>query len=479
MSCPRLALALPLLLAACEYQDDQETGSPGYQGGDGGSSSDGGSGEYNPPGVVVSDVTVTTGEQFPFLTFTWTQQGEGLVYFKYTYDDETHETTSATYGDGEHELVVLGVPYSETVDWKMIYDVGNGEIICGAGDLVTTPLPEGIPSPRLEVLDEDRIEPTGNYLLGSINENSGGWTGGTYWKWVLDRKGRVVWAHETPKSRWTTFMRISMDGTHILWDEQTYWAEYDQGANSSVHRWYLDGTEIEEVATPGLHHAFTELPDGTLVWGAVSGSYEDLVKKAPGSDEVETIWYCQQFHRNNGAGSSCQSNTLYHHQPTDTFLFSFYTTSTVVEIDHATGEELWWAGGVPGGYEFVPSDIQFSWQHGVNWTEEGTLLLSTEDTYYGSASETYAREYVVDHEAGTLEQVWAFGEGGGVYASTAGEAHRLPNGNTLHNYGSASQVKEVTPEGDVVWHLDWGSTQLLGRTVFIEDLWTLMPPGAE
>lgn len=471
----RVALLVALLGAGCEYQDPEDGSGDGaaYQG-DGGST-DGGSGEYSPPGVVVSEVQVSSGEDFPFLTFAWTQEGEGEIRFSYSYDDETYETAAATYGSGSHEQLVLGVPYSESVDWKMIYDAGSGDVVCGAGDLVTTALPDGIPTPTLRIYEEDQVEPTGTWLLGSINQDSGGWTGGTYWKWILDRKGRVVWAHKTPQNHWSIFLRISMDGTHILWDEQTYWSDYD-ASMSTVHRWYLDGTEISETSTPGLHHAFTELPDGTLVWGAVDGYYENLVKRAPGSDEVEQIWSCYDFHRAIGAGSSCQSNTLYHHQPTDSFLYSFYTTSTVVEIDHATGDSLWWAGAVPGGYDFVPSNIQFSWQHGVYWTDEGTLLLSTEDTYYGTASETYVREYEVDHDAQELHQVWTFGEGGGVYASTAGEAHRLPGGNTLHNYGSGSQIKEVTADGDVVWHLDWGSSQLLGRTVFIEDLWTLMPP---
>jgi len=36
-------------------------------------------------------------------------------------------------------------------------------------------------------------------------------------------------------------------------------------------------------------------------------------------------------------------------------------------------------------------------------------------------------------------------------ARTNGEAARLPGGNTLHNYGSGSVIKEITPEGEVAW----------------------------
>ena len=473
------AAGVPLLVAGILALGACTSDTPGADSGDGGAAGwDGGSVEE---GVVqVRDVTGRTDDEFgSFVILGWEQRGEGQVWVRYSFDaGDWRESPHQALGEGMHEVLLLGIPYESTVSWQLIYDKDGAEVVLEEGSTATDPLPEGLPVPSLLVADETAWEPTGTYLLGSINEDPGGWTGGTYWKWVLDRQGRVVWAHKTPENHWSIFLRISADGTHIVWDEATYWAEWDGGAGSSVHRWYLDGTEIEEIPTPGLHHAFTELPDGTLVWGSAAGGYENLVEKAPDSDETHQIWSCESFHVETGARGSCQSNTLYYHVPTDTFLFSFYTTSTVVEIDHQTGDSLWWAGGVAKGFAFTDPETQYSWQHGVNWTDEGTLLLSTEDTYGGMASETYAREYIVDRDARTLQQVWVYGVDQGVYASTAGEAHRLPNGNTLHNYGSASQIKEVQPDGTLVWHLDWGGTQLLGRTVFIEDLWSLMPPDA-
>ena len=54
-----------------------------------------------------------------------------------------------------------------------------------------------------------------------------------------------------------------------------------------------------------------------------------------------------------------------------------------------------------------------------------------------------------------------------------GEAHRLPGGHTLHNYGSTARIREFTPAGDVVWDTQWGGGQTLGRTEVIEDLYDL------
>jgi hypothetical protein len=57
-----------------------------------------------------------------------------------------------------------------------------------------------------------------------------------------------------------------------------------------------------------------------------------------------------------------------------------------------------------------------------------------------------------------------------------GEAHRLPNGNTLHNTGSDSRLREFAPDGTVVWELDWmGNDVEIGRSTPITDLWALAP----
>ena len=255
------------------------------------------------------------------------------------------------------------------------------------------------------------------------------------------------------------------------WDQQTFWPEWDEGAGSRVHRWKIDGTAVETVATPGLHHAFTELADETLVWGAADWETEALVARPPGG-LISTLWRCDEFHDLVGSDQVCQSNSLSWHEPSDTFLYSFYTTSTVVEIDHATGESLRWWGHLPGSWEFDPVESAFHWQHGAVFTDEGTLLLSTYSAEM--VPEGVVREYALDADTETLRQVWTFGEGEFLWTVTGGEAHRLPGGNTLHNQGSGGRLREITPDGRVVWDVAFGD-RLLGRTVFVDDLYAFSP----
>jgi len=127
-------------------------------------------------------------------------------------------------------------------------------------------------------------------------------------------------------------------------------------------------------------------------------------------------------------------------------------------------------------WAFDPPETAFWWQHGCYYTEEGTLLTSSyvaEDD-----DELVVREYTLDEDAQTLRQVWSYRGDEAVHGETMGEAWRLPGGNTLHNYGEGQRIREVTPDGSVVWDLDFSGGGLLwelGRTTPLEDLYALLP----
>jgi hypothetical protein len=404
---------------------------------------------------------------------TWEQaEAAAGVVVEYSVDDgKWMETPAQDLGAGSAAFMLLGIPYTAEFAYRIRLEAQTSdEHTASAGAL-----PAGLPTPDLLLADEDAWFADGQYLILSVNGDTGGWTGGDYWKIIVDRQARVVWAQMTEDEYWTIFARISRDGDDILWDESSFWAEWDQGASSRVVRTKIDGTIVESVDTPGLHHAFVELEDDVLAWGAATFSTEKLVKRT-GAGAVEVIWDCDRFHSDTNTSASCQSNTLFWDEPSDTFLMSFYTTSTVTHIDHQTGQTLRYWGNMDGPWVFAPEESLFSWQHGVHFTEEGTLLLSTH-TVLGDL-ETVVREYDIDDNGQILNQIWSFGVGEGVHARTAGEAHRLDNGNTLHNYGSDGRLREVTEDGEVVWDIAWdhgGQSRLIGRSIFTDSLYHFAP----
>ncbi len=454
----RPASALLALLSACNSGvvklDTAETGEPLVP-------------------VAASDLSWALHPEMESLVYaSWTQDGDAPVHVEVSVDEGVWIPSPSFDGvAGPNQQLLAGIPFASEASWRVVIE---GQESYDGPTITTGELPSGLPTPTVTVSDPTRWLSEGNYLLSSINEKRGGWTTGTYWTFILDRQGRVVWARYAPERNWTLFAQVALSGDAILWDDATYWSDYDDGAGSSVHRTWLD-EEIEEIPTPGLHHAFVQLPDGSLAWGSQDhGGGEALVELAPGAKEPEVLWTCREDWEGSG---DCESNGLFYQPSTDSFLYSFYTNNSVVEVDRATGQSLWWAGDVDGGFSFEPEDSQFSWQHGVSYTSSGTLLVSTAWPYEGRSQATDLAEYEVDREKGTLTWVW--GSESGVLANTNGDAWRLDNGNTLHVVGSASVIREVDPDGVDVWRVEFEGDRLLGRGEFIADLYDLVKPRAE
>jgi hypothetical protein len=418
------------------------------------------------------------GEIGSLVTVTWSQLADAQGWVEYSFDDgQWLQTPPQILEQGSHDQLLLGIPYDTVITARVVNDFGGGPLAGEPFEARTDPLPDGFPIPELLAADATRWEPSGRYLLGSVNQYDGGWSSpaSDFWKFILDREGRVVWAWLTPDRNWTLFMGVSYDGDDLLWDEFTYWSAWDEGMGSQVHRVKIDGTPVQSYSTEGGHHAFAELWDESLVWGAADWSSESLMRMDP-RGVVSELWSCGEFLDTHGGANYCQSNTVVWDEPSDSFIYSFYSLETVVQVDHATGATLNHWGHTEGSWSFDPPESAFYWQHGAHFTEAGTLLTSS---YVGNwDAELVVREYELDHEAQVLRQVWSFGEGEGIVGDTAGEAHRLANGNTLHNFGSGCRVREITPDGQVVWDVDWSGTKLLGRTVFLDDLYALAP-GAE
>ena len=396
----------------------------------------------------------------------WQQDADATVWVEYRFEGEAWSATpSRPVAAGPARQLVAGVPYGETAELRVVNDFGDGAL---AGDALTidnAPLPGLVPLPESVDGDVSAWDPDTNYLFLSLVDADFG-----SWVFIVDREGRPVWAVESPYGRISLHSRVSLDGTDLLVDENSYWAIFDDGAASQVKRMKLDGTVVETVDTPGLHHPFTDLPDGSLVYTAAGRRSETLDRRSP-DGSVTTVWDCKDLLEAVGDDGTCSSNTIWYNPADGHILNSLYSLETIVDVDIDAGVAVEWFGHTTDAWAFDPPESAFYWQHGGNITAAGTLLTSTEGE--GGAHETVVREYRLDTASKTLVQVWSFGEGEGIYGDVMGEAHRLANGNTLHNLGSATRIREVTPDGVVVWDVNWRA-ETMGRSTPIADLYAFV-----
>lgn len=398
------------------------------------------------------------------VTVTWDQPEAADVQIQYQVNGRWLSSPVRSVRAGEQSMTIVGIPLGETASWRVFIDHPREPVLVEAPEpIVSAPLPKSFPPLKIDIEDDLRRD---DYILTSVNERNCGWCSGPYWTFITNREGQVVWATRTGTGEWTLFSQVSVRGDHIIYDVLS--------EPSFAVRTYLDES-IEEIGMAGHHHGFIELPDGTLAWGEhQSGAFtEQIVERAPGSDETRTVWSCSDWPQVQG----CRSNALEYDAERDVYWFSFYTLNAVAEVDRSTGDLVGFSDlrrpgpQIANEYVFSPENSIFTWQHGPRVLPNGNMLISTDDT---SRTTTKISEYELDRDSGVFTEVWSYDPG--VLARFNGDVLRLENGNSMHGLGAAGIAYEVNDEGQEVWRMSFPDGHQVGRLAVIEDLYTLVAP---
>jgi hypothetical protein len=415
---------------------------------------------------VVEGLTAATHVNLgSIVVVTWTQNVAGDVHLEYSFDDGVWLSSPTVSREvGAQEELLLGVPYGETVTWRLVSDVFTSP------DAVidTAALPANVPPSVVTISKPDLYDAVNApYWMVGLAEVS--WATDPWWVLIVDREGRVVWAKRTANGQTSMHARVARDNASLLIDRNTYWASGDGGADSEVDRMLIDGQILHTYQTPGLHHPFVDLPDDVLAYGAYDSGTERIRTTAL-DGTVSDLFNCEEWLASEGITGGCSSNTLTYHEPTNKLLFSLYSIETIIEVDRDLGTVDRWFGHGEGSYAFFPSISGFWWQHGGHITAAGTLITSSDKSAAGE--ETVIHEYEIDDSTRTLNEVWNFGLGDGVFGSIMGEPVELPGGNVVHNTGGLARLREGTPDGQVVWDIEW-DCDAIGRSMPIVDLYAL------
>jgi len=260
----------------------------------------------------------------------WDQLTAAEGWVEYSADGETWMSSpSCEIAEGQQEQLLLGIPYDVDVSLRLVQTGTEGTAMSDTAAISTDKLPSGIPEATLLTANQERYDPDRPWLLAGVCD----------WTVILDRQGQVVWAVETPLLRATLQPQPSWDGTDLLIDHGSYWALFDGGKRSQVQRMKIDGSVVQTYDTAGLHHPFTELPDGSIVWAAMDGNDEILERLAPDGSQ-ERIASCHALIGAYGEEGYCGSNTIRYSAERDSFLWSLYSDDSILEVDAATGKAL-------------------------------------------------------------------------------------------------------------------------------------------
>jgi len=415
---------------------------------------------------------------------TWTDPGSTETWVEYRFDDTDWQRAPAL---GTGEAVLLGIPQQTTVEARVGAIVDGDTVYSASATGRTGDLPHGMIQPDLVTLEDDLVSDT-PYFMVSVAQGAE-WYEGPYEVEIFDRRGNIVWYRQTTSARGpvTLSATVSNDGTHIWYENADVFGFV--GGGGDVTRSTLDGRWQSTFEAPALGQAISEGPDGSFFM-------EHRASDAHGVDQMDatgalhTVWDCDATFTDLGLSpDECLLNAVNWSPATGTLLASQFETSTIFELDAATGAVVRQMGQLTEGtpYTFDPPEANFAYQHYPHWTPEGTLLLTTHqpcdgtetgrcDSVTGRSHYQLAAEYTVDDTTHTLTRVWSYASTS-PWATQAGEVTRLDNRSLLQGFGQDGSLEEVTAEGEVAWRVDWEPSpsgyRLIGHASAINDLYAL------
>jgi hypothetical protein len=375
--------------------------------------------------------------------------------------------------------VVLGVPASTMVTVRIVNKLSGVDYKTRDYTGMTGAIPSGMPQPMVLAYDPALASPD-RWMFGAVENSTGGCSNTScyyhtvFWLYIMDRQGRIVWYYADATSNATSsFQRIARDGEYI-WIEKR---PFSGSGTRSVLKMTLDRAYSQTVMVPGLADCIDVTDDGSLLYDA-----NNELREMNRAGTVRTIWRCRDTFP---SPFQCYSNTINWNKADNTVIMSFPQPNTVVQIDRQMGTVVGIYGDFMGAYAFSPSTWSFEYQHFPNITPQGTLILSSHLPAYPQGSTPGPMhhafmEFTIDRTNKRLVEKWIYSEGT-EWAMYKGMAIRLPNGNTLANYGTGGAIREITPDKRTVFHVKFDATagsndyfnKMVGNNVLIDDLYAL------
>ncbi len=396
-------------------------------------------GELAPDMQTVVTVTWRTADP----TVGFVEFGEGEAFDRSTAPDAAPAT--------EHQATLVALAPDTEISWRI---VSEGEV--GTTETTTTGSLQGPPMLTVEG-SSDRFMALP--VIGDLSSAA-----------VIDGQGRVVWWHTDSRDLSVFRVHVASDGAGIV-----YSATLDSGLpneSSAFVRVPWDGTAEQVTEVPFLAHDFVELDDGTLV--SLAYEWRDdiegakLVRVAPDGtvSDLWSAWDCYDPDVNLSIDLEhgwIHANALDYDAERDVFLVGMRNLGTIAQVDRATGACDWGLGGSGGTLSIDGST--FFHQHQFNRTGGGMVVFDNDGA---PGNESRVLEYAIDVASGTAEVVRTIRAEPALYSFILGDAHRLPDGDTVIVWSVPGIVDRIGPDDTRSFRIDAPQGVLLGFT----ELWS-------
>lgn len=411
--------------------------------------------------VSLSELIPTVG----MATFSTEAEGVTQAWVEATLDGAEPRVFPATLDGGTWSARLLGLKASTVYTVEAVVVIEEEEHRDGATDVQTGQAPDVIPSMQVEVVDPDNaIE---GFLFTALQA---GWAMPV----VLDTDGDIVWWHYPSDEQEVVNRGTPLrDGSGVI-----YTRNESQTADLVKVSW--DGTEEVVVPVPLMNHDYVELPDGTVAYIAYDPLviedqlvYGDAIMELSPDGVVSRAWTVYDTFEFDPdfeipAGTTwTHANALDYDEASDDYYVGIRNFDTILRIDRSTGQVVERIGGDDSDYATAAGDTQlFNQQHQFTKTADDRILVF--DNGEEEGERTSAREYLLDAERGTAEEIFRYQTDPSLYCFSLGDVIRLEGGDTIVVWSTAGQVDQVDAEGNLRWRMNGGIGAAFGYSTFRE-----------
>ena len=132
----------------------------------------------------------------------------------------------------------------------------------------------------------------------------------------------------------------------------------------------------------------------------------------------------------------------------ENILISNRRSSEIIKIDRNSGDVIWHLGGPNNDFMFMNDSCNgFSKQHDVRRIENGNIILYDNGNDHEPPL-SRALEYEIDEDEMIANLIWDFVQPDGYVGLAMGSVQRLPNENTLINWGTINNLGAIITEVD-------------------------------
>jgi hypothetical protein len=386
--------------------------------------------------------------------------------------------------------LLLGMKGSKTYSFKI--NVSDGAKTCTSQDymITTGAVPNAVPRITRTAGAAASSQAMGFIIgssglaggLGGIGGFGGGMMGGGFgtagtsggmgnsaYAFILDADGDIVWFAPAPVT--CSRAQMSYDGQYMWMVELNVDNQMNNGGE--LRRVSMDGL-TSSGSIPGMancHHDLTVLPDGRaacMSWIQQPGDQPSDLLESDAQGNVKKIVTVDSSIYLGGTGiggglmgggpmggagtgagtgtGTFHANSIHYHPKDDSYTVGDRNPNLFVKLSHA-GKVLWQLGGTCASAPAAPNCVDGSWKvnHGHDMLDDGTFLFFNN----GQSGASTAFFYQVT-EGSTFTATMKDSYSPGTTSSVLGDVQRLPNGNTLVAFSTASVIQEIDPSKNLV-----------------------------